>query len=719
MGSMRTLCAAVAVLLVCGAGWADEAPLGSVDYKPTPQRPIGWRGDGSGRYPGANPPTTWERKVKSFVADMHCQSAKPKDEKSAGVLMTIGDVNEWLIVGPFPRPAPATAASQPAGGKQPADTLEDVKFDSESTFQPDAGEKSNGQEWKVFTASMGNQGGSYGRIYLDFAVAYGMADKIAGQNKPGKIERLMAYAHSYVWSPAAGKAWLRITGGKANVWLNGVPVKLPSQYEASPVVDLKEGWNNLMVKSASSSGDWKIAAQFSPIPPYQYETKNVLWMTQMPGSGWSSPTIVGDRIFVSADMASLVCINKADGKILWIRNNTAFDCLTDQEKAAPELKDIAALSAKLNQITEELVPLLNATAVINGIDPKAEETLRKKLGEKSDLENKIVGGLMKVDPKRFKETRQHCCQSTATPSSDGKYVYAAYLGSGKSDGANTVACYDIDGKKIWAAYLCPVNGAEHGCHSSPLIVGDKLLYGTCGRVTCFDRITGKVAWSGGPSWNEGSPVAAKVGDVDVAFTPAGACMRMNDGTVLWKTGERTGCASPVITDGVVFFNNSGFKIPAGVDGDKVTMTAAFQAAKDDFDVPGGVGFSNSRIGSPLMHDGLVYVFTEGGGLAVYDSAGKQVAYKRVLDALNPRLTWVFNVGVCSSPILGGKCIYITDDQSQTLVMEPGREFKPVARNVFHNLAPGGEQDQFESCPVAEGARLYFRGPHQTWCVGER
>jgi outer membrane protein assembly factor BamB len=41
---------------------AASAPLGSPQFMPAPDRPVGWRGDGTGRYPGANPPTVWERK---------------------------------------------------------------------------------------------------------------------------------------------------------------------------------------------------------------------------------------------------------------------------------------------------------------------------------------------------------------------------------------------------------------------------------------------------------------------------------------------------------------------------------------------------------------------------------------------------------------------------------------------------------------------------------
>jgi len=38
---------------------AAPAPLGSPDYRPSPERPFGWRGDGSGRFPGATPVTEW------------------------------------------------------------------------------------------------------------------------------------------------------------------------------------------------------------------------------------------------------------------------------------------------------------------------------------------------------------------------------------------------------------------------------------------------------------------------------------------------------------------------------------------------------------------------------------------------------------------------------------------------------------------------------------
>jgi RNA polymerase sigma factor (sigma-70 family) len=45
-----------------GPSRADaNAPLGAVNHVPSPEHPYGWRADGSGRFPAANPPLSWGR----------------------------------------------------------------------------------------------------------------------------------------------------------------------------------------------------------------------------------------------------------------------------------------------------------------------------------------------------------------------------------------------------------------------------------------------------------------------------------------------------------------------------------------------------------------------------------------------------------------------------------------------------------------------------------
>ncbi len=45
--------------------------------------------------------------------------------------------------------------------------------------------------------------------------------------------------------------------------------------------------------------------------------RNMLWKTRVEVGGYSSPIVVGNKVFVTAEMGSLICLDLADGKILW------------------------------------------------------------------------------------------------------------------------------------------------------------------------------------------------------------------------------------------------------------------------------------------------------------------------------------------------------------------------------------------------------------------
>ena len=61
--AVRAFFSLLALCALANASLAAEVELlGSANFTPTPTRPIGWRGDGTGRYPGATPPLNWERK---------------------------------------------------------------------------------------------------------------------------------------------------------------------------------------------------------------------------------------------------------------------------------------------------------------------------------------------------------------------------------------------------------------------------------------------------------------------------------------------------------------------------------------------------------------------------------------------------------------------------------------------------------------------------------
>jgi hypothetical protein len=53
-------------------------------------------------------------------------------------------------------------------------------------------------------------------------------------------------------------------------------------------------------------------------PPCEWSaSRNILWKTPVEIGGYSSPIVAGDKVFVTAEMGSLLCLDVADGKILW------------------------------------------------------------------------------------------------------------------------------------------------------------------------------------------------------------------------------------------------------------------------------------------------------------------------------------------------------------------------------------------------------------------
>lgn len=88
------------------------------------------------------------------------------------------------------------------------------------------------------------------------------------------------------------------------------------------------------VVGSASAADW---AEFrgptgqghyagKPLPTEWSKTKNVVWKTAIPGKGWSSPIVVGDRLFLTSAVAipeskdyrlDAICVDAGSGKIRW------------------------------------------------------------------------------------------------------------------------------------------------------------------------------------------------------------------------------------------------------------------------------------------------------------------------------------------------------------------------------------------------------------------
>src|SRR5262249_15720041 len=130
--------------------------------------------------------------------------------------------------------------------------------------------------------------------------------------------------------------------------------------------------------------------------------------------------------------------------------------------------------------------------------------------------------------------------------------------------------------------------------------------------------------------------------------------------------------------------------------------------------------SNFWVAAPLYHDGLVYAISCWGRLAVADPARVELLYVKKLpfDFKNPQHRQNFGCGIGASPALGGKNIYLIDSAGCVIVVEPGREYKQVAKNNIDQIVPqqwepqhnmGAHHEQTEAALVFDGNRIYIRG----------
>ena len=94
--------------------------------------------------------------------------------------------------------------------------------------------------------------------------------------------------------------------------LTGAATGLGAEFKFAPT-----DWPNW--RGLTSDGQAKFV---EGLPTEWSETKNIVWKTPIPGRGHSTPTLVGDRIYLAtADedemFQSVLCLGKADGKRIW------------------------------------------------------------------------------------------------------------------------------------------------------------------------------------------------------------------------------------------------------------------------------------------------------------------------------------------------------------------------------------------------------------------
>ena len=276
---------------------------------------------------------------------------------------------------------------------------------------------------------------------------------------------------------------------------------------------------------------------------------------------------------------------------------------------------------------------------------------------------------------------------------------------------------------------------SHGYHVSPILT-DKEFVVPMNDTTAYDKETGKVLWKmptkvyGWPPVEPGSPMTAE-GLNYVNYEYIGL-YKPGVGFFPWSRGTVVGNRAYVQdTEGTVF---KEFTIPGEITPETRLKARAVNPHPEnerDLITPGS-WWAQFVMANVLVHDGLVYTVATGGPLRVYDAETLQPVYAVRLDMNTMMFAYPYphGSGVCASPALGGRNIYIFGNGGHAMVIKPGRKFEPVAENRIERLMPGhyqggvslpSDQGFYPECtvssPIFDGDRIYLQGEGYLYCIG--
>lgn len=433
---------------------------------------------------------------------------------------------------------------------------------------------------------------------------------------------------------------------------------------------------------ANGSGNYASAT-----PPRTWTVdKNVAWRTKMPGRSNASPIVVGDKVFVCSEPSILLCVNAADGRLLWQKEHSYQDIVLSakvKEKLALEQTKADEIRKQIHQVEMEMSVLHKKLKA----NPDSKDDVKSQ--NELKVRTKALKDKLKdfpLDAKfRMPKADSAVGYSTPTPTSDGKHVFVAF-------GNGLVACYDLEGKRNWIQ-LIEHSTVGYGHSASPLLIGNKLLIHYTDLVA-LDVKDGSECWRTKLSPSHGSPIHAKNGTTDVAITPNGQLIKVADGKVLADHMGHSGPNSPIVQDGIVYFvqpETRAVKLPADLSASAKPEMLWKCRLKG-----GGYWFA-----SPVCHAGLIYGINEKAILSVVDAQTGKLVYDQRLPlgkgAVYPSIT------------LAGGFLFISSDAGVTLVLEPGREYKQVGKNSLEG---------FRSTPVFQGKRMFVRGMEHLYCIAE-
>jgi outer membrane protein assembly factor BamB len=672
----------------------------------------GWRGNGTGRWPDADPPVSWHRLPRGALDGLRASADPPRGKGHGDApLVAKGLVRDWLVAGPF---AVANSVN---------DFDRDV-LGGETTAQPAVGQKVGVVAWKRAS------------VLPDDLMVFGTAElpwldlaKVVGFRR-----NQLAYAHAYLFSPRGGPVQIVAEHGHGlKAWVNGKEVyRSPergmalgfytaiSQHELRHLdqpsprfsAELRPGWNRLLLKLSTPDRegftDMRCCLRLMDPPGVRYDTKNILWMTPLPGRSTATPIMVGDRLFVMAEPDELLCVDKNNGHILWSAAVNPYEALTDAEKAAnPAYAErIDPLVARLKRETDRHTRLRLRAEIDKALPEIDAARFGTRLDGHFEAHFGIVGFTM------------------PTPVSDGRHVYV-WTGKG------IAACFDLEGRRRWITRV-PAEELTYG--SSPALA-DGVLVVFLNGLYGLDAATGRLRWQQRRvRRNVGALLGTTIAGKPVVVTQRGDFVRPSDGALLFRPRDSTasgdtGWAPPVILGDRLYLPKYGVTtlgiwdlgaIKPGAWEPRLVRSIGLPETVSRG--PGGRWIDRWTAGSPLVWHGIAYESDIYQTLYAVELSTGKMRYRREMELEG--FTHYNAVAVAASPTLVGKHILVSDNQGTTLVLAPGPAYRVVARNRIATQLdrpwPIPAQETLAYAPpLANGGRLYLRGEAYLYCIGEK
>lgn len=386
------------------------------------------------------------------------------------------------------------------------------------------------------------------------------------------------------------------------------------------------------------------------VPTTWSKTENVLWRTPLPGRAGATPVVWNDRIFLTTagednNSLYLMCLG-TDGKERW---------------------------------------------------------------------KKLVG----TGNKDARDTEGN--SASPSPSTDGKHVWVFF-------GTGILGCYDVDGNEVWKFDLQPRYGKfimQFGVTTTPILDGDRLymqlIHGDYDQKTreavviCLDKLTGNQIWkqdrfSTAYAENEqsyASPFLYRDGRSSFLLSHGADCIvahDLGDGHELWRSyGLQPAkydeymrmVPSPVAAPGLII-------APSAARGRVLALKPGGTG-----DITGNSDFKYWEFGttpdvpSPLIYDGIVYLYRENGVLVALDAKTGAKLYEQRTRAGGNR----------ASPILANGNLYVTARDATVTVIKAGPQFQEVALNQL--------DESITASPVVSNGRIYLRTFEALWAIGKR